>query len=254
MISTLMERKTVKLAILTRLDPRSKILFTFLYIFSVLMLKPDHISLFLLFVIILAVMIFFSGFPALYFIHKILRIYPMIFLITFLLPFNSDGIKQDVLFTVENISIYKSGLIRFIDFNLKYILIILSTLILTGSTPFNQLVKGLEFIKLPNWFLSVLFFMFRLIYHLAEEMEKMHIAYQSRYISLPYYIKIKTLAKMVGVYFIRIIERSERTYFTMISRGFSGQFPSISKLNWQLNDTILVSIGFIFTITTIMWY
>jgi len=247
-VETLSDNKSL----LVRLDPRSKTLFTFLFILSVLMLKPDHIILCIFFVIILAVMVFFSGHSPLYFIRKILKIYPMILLITFLLPFNNDGINKDVFITFKNISVYKSGMIRFIDINLKYILIISSTLILTATTPLNQLVKGLESIKSPVWFLSVLTFMFRLMSLLTEEMKKMHMAFQSRHIFLSYFTRIKILAKMTGVYFIRIIDHSERTYMAMMSRGFSGQCPSIGKLNWQLNDTILVSAGFIFLITTVM--
>jgi energy-coupling factor transporter transmembrane protein EcfT len=53
---------------------------------------------------------------------------------------------------------------------------------------------------------------------------------------------------MSAIYFVRVVERSERSYSAMISRGFSGQCPSSVRLEWQFKDSLLTTIGFIITI------
>ncbi len=235
-------------SLLTQLDPRSKMLFTFFIIISALLLDISNFLYIIIFIGFLLIMTLFSGYPFSFFMRKLLKIYPMIFMITFLLPFQSYAAQTDIMFTINRFHIYKSGLMRFTAINLKYIVIILSTLILTTTTPFSRLIKGLESVRLPGWFLAILTFMSRLIFLLEEEVGKMHSAFQSRYISLPYYLKAKILAQMSGIYFVRVVERSERSYSAMISRGFSGQCPSSVELNWQLKDSLLTVSGFIFII------
>jgi energy-coupling factor transport system permease protein len=239
-------------AFLQRLDPRSKMIFTTLIILSTLLLESSQIVMHIFVLTLLFTMTFFSGHPMLYFIHKLSKIYIMIFLITFLLPFQSSISKQDILFEIGSVTMYKSGIKYFLMINFKYIIIILSTIILTGTTSLSQLIKGLESFNLPVWFLAILTFMFRLIYLLRDEISKMHTAFQSRYITLPYLLKIKIMAKMTSVYFVRIVGRSERTFDAMISRGFTGQCPTTLKLHWQYKDSLLTSAGLVFTIVILI--
>jgi energy-coupling factor transporter transmembrane protein EcfT len=178
-------------SLLNQLDPRSKMIFTVLIITSALLLDISNFYYIIFFIGLLLTLTFFSGYSFTFFIGKLLKIYPMIFLITFLLPFQSNAAQTDILLSINRVSIYESGLMRFSAINLKYIIIILSTLILRATTPFNILIKGLESVRLPGWFLAVLTFMFRLIYVLEEEVGKMHSAFQSRYISLPYFLNAK---------------------------------------------------------------
>ena len=240
-----------------RLDPRSKIIFTILFIINVLMLQSGNFLQIVFAFTIIILMIFTSGHYFGFYLRKIVKIYPMILLTTFLLPFTNtvqlQGFDDSILITIGQVSVYKFGLIRFIDFNLKAILILTSTLVLTTTTPYELLLKSMESIKLPPWLLAILTFLFRLIFLLSSELERMHLAYTSRHIYLSYLKKIKIYSQMFAVYFIRILERSDRTYQVMISRGFSGKIPISSELNWQIRDSLLVGIGFIFTVLVNLW-
>ena len=238
--------------LINHLDPRSKMLFTLFIIIGVLLVDTPHFLYITIFLGLLIIIMLLSGYSIIFFTGKLLKIYPMILLITFLLPFKSGAGGTDIIFKLKYFTLYESGLIRFAAVNLKYIVIVLSTLILTTTTPYSRLIKGLESARLPAWFLAVLTFTFRLIYLLKDEMGKIYSAFQSRYISLPYYSKTKILAQMSGMYFVRVVGRSERTYSAMISRGFSGQCPSAVKLNWQIKDSLLTAAGFISAIIILM--
>ncbi len=232
---------------LTRLDPRSKMLFTVFIITGVLLVDRFHFIYLLSFIGFLLFLTIFSGKNFTYYIVYLLKIYPMIFLITFLLPFQSAAGQSDKLIVLKQFNIYKSGILNFTIINLKYIAIVLCTLLWTTTTPLDRIIKGFEILGIPDWFLSVMTFMMRMIYLLKDEIGKMHRAFQSRYISLPYFSKVKILAQMSGIYFVRVVGRSEQSYSSMISRGFTGRCPSSVKLNWQFQDSLLTFSGFLFT-------
>jgi cobalt/nickel transport system permease protein len=42
---------------------------------------------------------------------------------------------------------------------------------------------------------------------------------------------------MIGSLFIRSYERSERIFAAMLSRGFSGEVRTLTRLTWQPRDT-----------------
>jgi hypothetical protein len=67
-----------------QMDPRSKIIFSIFYISNVLMLQFDNAIQSMLVLVTLTFMIWSSGYSITLFIRKIIRIYPMIFLSTFL--------------------------------------------------------------------------------------------------------------------------------------------------------------------------
>jgi len=238
---------------LVRLDPRSKIIFTALYVINVLIVSPPNLPGLFLILLILISMIFSSGNMVSFYVRKVLKLYPMIFFTTFLLPFSSIIINDRVLFNIGQISIYESGIFRFLDFNIKSILILTSTIILTSTTPYSLLLKCLENMKMPHWLISVLTILFRFIFLLSSEMERMQLAYKSRYIQMPYLKKIKNYGQMLAVYANRVIERNDRTFQAMISRGFSGEIHIMTVLTWKLNDSLIIITGLIFTTMMILW-
>lgn len=236
-----------------QLDPRSKILFTILLIFNVVILDLlNYLHLFFILLIIYLV-ILKSGYPVFFYGHKILKLYPMILLSTFLLPFSSFVNNDHILVSINQISIYESGLLRFVNFNIKAVLILSATMILTSTTNYRLLLKCFENMKMPYWLISILTILFRLIFLISAEMERMQLAYKSRFIKLSYFNKIKFYAQMIAVYCIRIIDRNDRTFQAMISRGFSGRIYIMSELTWNLKDSLVISAGFLFTLIIMLW-
>jgi cobalt/nickel transport system permease protein len=236
-----------------QLDPRSKMIFTVLFITNVIILDITDFIEIALIISILFTMILISGSRVNFYFLKILKLYPMIFLTTFLAPFSAFVINDQTLLNIGTISVYESGLIRFLNLNLKAIFILTSTLVLTTSTDYRSLIKCFENMKFPYWLLSILTILNRLIFLISLEMNRMQLAYKSRFIQLSFYYRIKYYAQLIAVYFVRIIDRNDRTFQAMISRGFSGRIYILSEQKWNMQDSFVVATGFCLTIIMMIW-
>jgi cobalt/nickel transport system permease protein len=104
------------------------------------------------------------------------------------------------------------------------------------------LLKGMESLKIPKLAISIVSFMYRFIFLLIDEVERMILAYQSRYFRLSFKNRIKTLANMIGVLFIRTYERGERIYLAMESRGFKGEVHTYTDLMWKSSDSVALTV------------
>ncbi|MGA2554273.1 MAG: energy-coupling factor transporter transmembrane component T, partial [Smithella sp.] len=49
---------------------------------------------------------------------------------------------------------------------------------------------------------------------------------------------IRIFVRIVGILFIRTVERAERVYFAMLSRGFQGDMPSLKRFQIKADDVI----------------
>ena len=44
--------------------------------------------------------------------------------------------------------------------------------------------------------------------------------------------------RIVGILFVRTVERAERIYFAMLSRGFQGDMPSLKSFHVKTSDVV----------------
>ncbi len=217
------------------MDPRLKLLLMGAYILMVVTtpagkpLRFLYLSLFPLFLMTM------SGISILHFLGKLLRLYPMIFLITFLLPFfPSDG---EPVIRLGAIALYPEGVQKFLLINIKSVLALLISIVLTTTTDFNRLLKAMERLYVPDVVVATLSFMYRFIFLIIDEAERMVMAFHSRYIRLPLLVRLKMVASQIGVLFIRTYERGERVNLAMEARGFTGTVRVMNALNWRQQDT-----------------
>jgi energy-coupling factor transporter transmembrane protein EcfT len=74
----------------------------------------------------------------------------------------------------------------------------------------------------------------------------MHLAFTARAFNMGLLGKIKSTGKLSIVYFGRLIERSERSYMAMLSRGFNGTIHTRYNLHWRASDTGILIFNFAF--------
>jgi cobalt/nickel transport system permease protein len=115
---------------------------------------------------------------------------------------------------------------RFTNYNviiksiLNSFLIIIALILLVETTRFSELLYGLSKLGFPKIIIILLSFIYRYFFVFIDEVEKMLCSAKIRsYGKIP----LKTLANMVGIFFIRSYESSERIYFAMRMRGFNGE-------------------------------
>jgi cobalt/nickel transport system permease protein len=228
-------------------DPRFKLTMMVLFILVVLLIPARQGQLFLYYICIPIFLALASKISIFHFLSKILKIYPMILIISIFIPFFSSG--NDLLFQWGFLKVYKNGLEKFFMINVKSFLAIAMSVVLTTTTDMSRLLRGMEKLKIPPITISILAFMYRYIFLLVDEVEKMIMAFQSRYLKLSFLQRIKIFSQIIGILFIRTYERGERIYLAMESRGFRGKIHILNDLEWNGKDSIFMVIFLILIAT-----
>jgi len=126
---------------------------------------------------------------------------------------------------------------------IKAWLSILSLIVLSSTTKFSELLKGLEQLRMPKVMVMILSFMYRYIFVLVDEVIRMKQARDSRNFGGKRTWQLKTIGNMVGTLFLRSYERGERVYGAMVARGFEGQTRTLTNLRFQAVD-LYYAMGF----------
>jgi cobalt/nickel transport system permease protein len=208
---------------LSRLDPRTKIVSFFAFIFFIIFTSPDSTLSFALYGLLLIVLILLSQIPLMYIFKRCLVVLPFILMTAIFLPYSKQG-ENIFLLQIGNFSLICSaaGWLIFKGVMIKGILSVLCLTLLTACTPFPRLLLALENFKVPKVITMILSFMYRYIFLIEDEAMKMWRAMKARRTGGSYRLHFKAIANMIGILFIRSFERGEAVYLAMCSRGFNG--------------------------------
>lgn len=139
------------------------------------------------------------------------------------------------LMTVGGLTISDAGLVRFISILLKSWLSIQAALLLSITTPFVDLLWAFQSLRVPETLIAIVGFMYRYLYTLSDEAQRLIRARSARSASLggqklggSLLWRARIAGGMVGNLFLRSYERSERVYSAMLSRGYSGRMRMLS--------------------------
>jgi cobalt/nickel transport system permease protein len=138
-----------------------------------------------------------------------------------LLPFVATGPQTEVL----GVSVSQHGLEAGVALLVKGTLGVLASLTLAATTEPQDLLVGLERLRLPQQLVQIMSFMIRYLDVVTGEMRRMRIARESRGFTARNPRHWPVLAKSAGALFIRSYERGERVHLAMLSRGYTGRMP-----------------------------
>jgi len=234
------------------LDPRALLLFYVLFIAIVLIQNPLKQKIIVGVFTLIFLLMLFSGYPLSQYIKRLLAIYPMIFFVTIMLPLTDTSNTGEIFISILGTKIYKTGLDSFIILNIKMLFIFALSLLITKICGTFRLLKSLESLNFPVWIISILLYMRHLFYLLSSEQSRIQTAFHARYRYLPIIKRINVLRGISIVFLTRTIERSDRIYTAMLSKGFSGKIPNTIKTNWRISDT-LFSCGFVLYFWVILY-
>jgi cobalt/nickel transport system permease protein len=224
-------------SLIHRLDPRTKLTAVFLFILAVSLTSPTMWPAFVAYFTVVAVLIALSRVPILYILKRSLVIIPFVLLIAVFMPFFREGeVAGSFSIWGWHVNVTYSGLQVLWSVLAKAWLSILGLILLTSTTPMASLLKGLEQLRLPRLMVMILSFMYRYIFVLYDEVQRMKQARDSRNFGGKRLWQIKTIGKMTGTLFIRSYERGERVYAAMLSRGYDGQSRTLSQPGFGLPD------------------
>jgi len=102
----------------------------------------------------------------------------------------------------------------------KATLCLLTVILLSNTTPFSDLLRVFRRLRIPALLITMLALMYRYLFVLAEESERMRRARACRTFASGRGGAWKSLAAVVGRLFVRSTERAERIYAAMCARGW----------------------------------
>jgi cobalt/nickel transport system permease protein len=172
------------------------------------------------YLLLLGVAVTVSRVPPSYLLKRMVVEVPFV-LFAALLPFVAHGPQTELL----GVTLSEPGLLAAWGLLAKGTLGVLASLTLAATTEPQDLLAGLERLRLPTLLVQITGFMVRYLDVVTTEMQRMRIARESRGFSARDPRHWPVLARSAGALFIRSYERGERVHLAMLSRGYTGRLP-----------------------------
>lgn len=224
-----------------RLDPRIKLLTTVFFIITVVSFEKYTVFRMVPFFMFPVILISAGNINFKYILKRTFILSPFILLISIFNPvLDTRVILKTGWFTLTY------GWISFFSIILRFILTVFTTYALIAITGFNKLCLSLEKMKVPKVFAVQLLLVYRYIYILIEEVFLIVRAHNLR--SFKEKIKLKNFIYLISQLLLRSIDRSERIYLAMLSRGFDGTIHLPVKLKIHTKDIIFITLWMIYFI------
>lgn len=221
-----------------RLDPRIKITVSFLFIILVVSFPKYELSALMPFFLYPVFLLAAGNIPLHAISKKVLFVSPFAVFIGIFNPL----LDTDILVTPLGIPV-SGGWISFLSILMKFILTVSTALLLIAVTSFPGICEALERMKLPKIFVLQLLFLYRYIFVLLEVALRMLRAREARSFGKKGK-EIKTFTRLISVLLVRSVERAERIYQAMLSRGFRGEIRVAKRHRSGIAD-------FLFAVTAV---
>jgi cobalt/nickel transport system permease protein len=227
-----LDQLSYKNTFIHRLDPRIKLIVTLLFLFTVISFSKYEIAALLPFFLYPMLLMTIGEIPFMFILKKVILVSPFAVFIGIFNPLLDSG--QVLIFNGLTIS---AGWLSFFSILVKFTLTVSTALLLVATTSFPGVCHALRQLGLPSLFVSQLLFLYRYIFVLMEETMRIVRARNMR--SFEQRGKgIRVFVRLVGVLFIRTIERAERVYYAMLSRGFQGDMPTLKRFHIKTGDIV----------------
>ena len=214
---------------------RAKIIVFFTFILIGVSSPPTSFFLFGLLATALIGIALLARLPLGHLLRKVLVVLPFLFVVTISIPFmKKDGVGGGYNLGLGGLSVSRSGLWILWNVVIKSCLGVFSIILLSSTTSFPRLIKGMEKLGSPKIFTMLTSFMYRYSFILIDEMYRMKRARDSRSFGGRWFWQTQVIGHMIGTLFLRSFHRGERVYLAMLSRGYQGTMPesTASRLGW----------------------
>ena len=217
----LLDRLSYQNTFVHRLDPRIKLIITLLFLFTVISFSKYEIVALLPFFLYPVLLMTIGEIPLMFILKKIVLVSPFAIFIGIFNPLLDSG--QVTLFFGWTVS---AGWLSFLSILIKFTLTVSTALLLIATTSFPGVCHALRQLGAPSLFVSQLLFLYRYIFVLMEETMRIIRARDMRSFGRRG-TGVRVFARLVGILFLRTVERAERVYYAMLSRGFHGDMPPL---------------------------
>jgi len=219
---------------LHRLDPRTKVLATLVFIVCVVSFGRYELSALIPFFIFPAVLIGLGRLPAGYLVAKVALVCPLAFAVGIFNPF----FDRTVLVQLGSLGI-SGGWISCASIVVRTALTVGAALTLAALTGFPTICHAMVRLGMPKAFAMQLLFLYRYIFVLAEEGGRAARAREMRSCGKrgrgP-----GSYASLLGHLLLRTWQRAERIHMAMLARGFTGVFQGRDNARFGTADVLFL--------------
>lgn len=221
------------------LDPRAKAIALFAIIIACVTTPPEAWWPFAIYAAMVLIIANASRLPFKYLFTRMLIAVPFILAVAIFVPLmNGEGPTYDLgLFAVT-----RGGLLVLWNVTVKSLISVSCLILLSSTTPFADLMHGFERLHVPRFFTTAASFMYRYLFIIVDEAERMARARDSRNFHGRWLWQAKVIGYMIASLFLRSQERAERVYAAMVSRGFDGTFPRWHEIRMRAADYVFMTI------------
>ena len=132
---------------------------------------------------------------------------------------------------VISIPVSITGAERCLSIMVKAWISVLAAILLTGTTDSHALISGFRDLRVPAILIAIVELMWRYLNVMVDEVNRLIRARNSRSTVVNHghhaggsvFWRARVTGNMAGSLFLRSIERSERVYAAMLSRGYNGE-------------------------------
>ena len=229
---------------LHRLDPRVKVLLALLYVLTVSLTPHGAWLAFAAYLALVLAGALTAELGIGFTLRRSIVVLPFA-LAALAIPFVTPG---PVMFEVPILgwTVSGPGLLRFLSILLRMWLAVQGVILLMATTRFSDLLWGLRGLRFPQTLVATIGFMYRYLFVLADEalrMMRARAARSPRSVGVPgpsLRWQGRVAGSMVGGLFLRSLERSERVFGAMASRGYDGRMRSLASFSMVGLDWIFL--------------
>jgi cobalt/nickel transport system permease protein len=144
------------------------------------------------------------------------------------------------------------GLARFVSIALKSWLSVQAAILLVSSTPFPELLQAMRAVGIPRLLVAMFGLMWRYLFVLVDEALRLMRARSARSgangdakkVGGSLAWRARVTGGMAGNLFLRGIERSDRIYVAMLSRGYNGEIRALPLAALTGGGWLALALGF----------
>jgi len=165
------------------------------------------------------------------------------------------------------LAVTADGLTRFISISLKSWISVQAAILLATTTLFPDILMAMRALGLPRLMVAVIGLMWRYLFVIVDEVLRLLRARASRSgeTGLPGHKsggsvlwRARVTGGMAGSLLLRSIERSDRIYNAMLSRGYDGEVrslarPSLRPMDWIILVALLALLASLLALGSLVW-
>ena len=116
----------------------------------------------------------------------------------------------------------------------------LSAVLLGATATFPEVLRGLQALRVPSLLVLVAASMYRYLFVIAEEAQRMRTALSSRAYAPRHALQAAPIGRAATALFLRSYGRGERVHRAMLARGYTGSMPELAPLRFRVADAAFV--------------